>query len=57
MFIDLGMRVALTDEQFEAEMAERRAKLRLTRNDHVIGCPLCNGARPTPAPPANTASR
>jgi mono/diheme cytochrome c family protein len=56
MFIDLGMRVALTDEQFEAEMAERRTKLKLTRNDYVIGCPLCNVA-PTPAPAANTASR
>jgi mono/diheme cytochrome c family protein len=52
MFIDLGMRVALTDEQFEAEMAERRAKLKLTRNDVVIGCPLCTVT--TPAPAANT---
>ena len=23
-------------------MAERREKLKLTRNDVVIGCPLCN---------------
>jgi mono/diheme cytochrome c family protein len=58
MFIDLGMRVALTDEQFEAEMAERRAKLKLTRNDYVIGCPLCNVTpTPAPTPAANTASR
>ena len=42
MFIDLGNRVALTDEQFQAEMAERRDKLKLTRNSVVIGCPLCN---------------
>ena len=42
MFIDLGNRVSLTDEQFEAEMAERREKLKLTRNSVVIGCPLCN---------------
>jgi hypothetical protein len=42
MFIDLGNRVALTDEQFAAEMAKRREKLHLTRNDVVIGCPLCN---------------
>jgi hypothetical protein len=41
MFIDLGNRVALTDEQFADEMAKRREKLHLTRNDVVIGCPLC----------------
>ena len=41
MFIDLGMRLELTDEQFAQEMADRRAKLGLTVNDHVIGCPLC----------------
>jgi hypothetical protein len=42
MFIDLGNRVSLTDEQFHAEMAARREKLKLTRNSVVIGCPLCN---------------
>jgi len=42
MFIDLGQRVSLTDEQFQAEMAHRREKLHLTRNDVVIGCPLCS---------------
>jgi hypothetical protein len=42
MFIDLGMRVALTDEQFQEEMAKRREHLHLTKNDNVIGCPLCN---------------
>jgi hypothetical protein len=47
MFIDLGIRVALTDEQFQDEMAKRREKLNLTRNDVVIGCPLC--ASPAPA--------
>jgi len=41
MFIDLGNRVSLTDEQFQQEMAQRREKLHLTRNDVVIGCPLC----------------
>jgi hypothetical protein len=41
MFIDLGNRVALTDEQFQQEMAQRRARLHLTKNDVVIGCPLC----------------
>jgi hypothetical protein len=42
MFIDLGMRVSLTDEQFQEEMAKRREKLHITKNDNVIGCPLCN---------------
>ncbi len=41
MFIDLGMHLALTDEQFQEAMAERRKNLNLTVNDHVIGCPLC----------------
>jgi hypothetical protein len=53
MFIDLGIRVALTDEQFQEEMAKRRENLDLTKNDVVIGCPLC---LVTPAPtPAKTA--
>src|SRR5262245_46288756 len=51
MFIDLGMRVALTDEQFQDEMAKRREGLHLTKNDNVIGCPLCNVI---PAAPAKT---
>ena len=41
MFIDLGEAIALTDEEFEREMGERRARLKLTKNDYVIGCPLC----------------
>lgn len=41
MFIDLGMRVTMNDEQFQQEMAERREALDLGPNDHVIGCPLC----------------
>ena len=49
MFIDLGNRVALTDEQFQAEMAKRRERLKLTRNDVVIGCPLCNIVSQPPA--------
>ncbi|HTS46871.1 MAG TPA: hypothetical protein VMH05_02945 [Bryobacteraceae bacterium] len=47
MFIDLGYSVSLTDEQFQAEMAKRRASMR-SRNDYDIGCPLCWA----PAPPA-----
>ena len=41
MFVDLGRRVHLSDEQFLREMAERREALNLGPNDHVIGCPLC----------------
>ena len=41
MFIDLGSRVALTDEQFVQEMATRRERLGVGVNDHVVGCPLC----------------
>ena len=53
MFIDLGLAYELTDEQFEQEMAERRARLQLTRNDHVIGCPLCQVEFPSQAAAAN----
>ncbi len=41
MFIDLGMRVTLSEEQFFDEMENRREKLNLGPNDHQIGCPLC----------------
>jgi len=41
MFLDLGLRVSLTDEQFFEEMEKRRTNLQLGPNDHVIGCPLC----------------
>jgi len=41
MFIDLGHGVGMTDEQFQAAMAERREMHKLTKNDVVIGCPLC----------------
>jgi hypothetical protein len=40
MFIDLGYSVSLTEEQFQAEMAERREMMR-DRNDYDVGCPLC----------------
>jgi hypothetical protein len=46
MFLDLGNRVAMTDEQFLTEMAKRRERLHLTKNDVVIGCPLCLIAPP-----------
>ena len=40
MFIDLGYAVTLSEEQFQVEMAERRARMK-SRNDYDIGCPLC----------------
>jgi mono/diheme cytochrome c family protein len=40
MFIDLGYSVALTEDQFQAEMAKRRKNMK-SRNDYDIGCPLC----------------
>ncbi len=42
MFIDLGMGLSLTDEQFQAEMVKRREHMKLTQQDVLIGCPLCN---------------
>ncbi|MBZ5607658.1 MAG: hypothetical protein LAP38_05330 [Acidobacteriia bacterium] len=49
MFSDLGYAVALTEAQFQAEMAKRREKMK-SRNVYDIGCPLCW------APPVPTAS-
>jgi len=40
MFIDLGNRVSLTEEQFQDEMAKRRAAN--PGKDVILGCPLCN---------------
>jgi hypothetical protein len=39
MFIDLGNRVSMTDEQFQEEMAERVAAH--PGRDVFLGCPLC----------------
>jgi mono/diheme cytochrome c family protein len=50
MFIDLGMQVAMTDEEFLAEMQQRIEGFDLTKNDHVIGCPLCLHSIPVPSP-------
>jgi mono/diheme cytochrome c family protein len=55
MFIDLGYSVALTEEQFQAEMAKRRKNMK-NRNDYDIGCPLC-WAPPVPATQTITAER
>jgi hypothetical protein len=55
MFIDLGMGVTLTDEQFYQEMMKRRATMQETQHDVFIGCPLCNVApRLAPQKPVNT---
>ncbi|MFM1895774.1 MAG: hypothetical protein RLZZ385_848 [Pseudomonadota bacterium] len=40
MFIDLGYSVTLTEEQFQEEMAIRRARMQ-DRNEYDVGCPLC----------------
>ena len=40
MFNDINYSVALTEEQFQAEMAKRRQNLK-GKNDYDIGCPLC----------------
>jgi hypothetical protein len=53
MFIDLGNRVALTDEQFQDEM-----KARIAQNpgkDIILGCPLCGvvARMPSPRPTQN----
>jgi hypothetical protein len=50
MFIDLGQSVALTDEQFQQEMEQRRQKFGRNRPDVLIGCPLCNVVPPPPKP-------
>ena len=57
MFIDLGMRVALNDEQFQEEMARRRERLHLTKNDVVIGCPLCLVTPPAAVKPSGGQER
>ena len=41
MFIDIGQGLALTDDEFDQAMAERRAKVGLNQTDVAIGCPLC----------------
>lgn len=41
MFIDLGIQLEMTEDQFMDEMTNRRKVLNLTANDSVRGCPLC----------------
>jgi hypothetical protein len=47
MFIDLGNRVSLTDEQFREEMAQRVAAN--AGKDVIPGCPLCVVAGRSPS--------
>jgi len=47
MFIDLGQSINLTEEQFQAEMARRRERRQMKKNDVFIDCPLC-GVPPPP---------
>ena len=53
MFIDLGYSVALTEEQFQQEMAMRREKMR-DRNSFDVGCPLCWAPPSQPEPRTST---
>ena len=41
MLLVLAPAFILTDEEFEAEMAERRRRLDLAEGQTVLGCPLC----------------
>ena len=40
MFEEIGQIARLTEEQFQAEMAERRSKMK-DKNEYDIGCPMC----------------
>ena len=40
MFEEIGQIVPLTEEQFQAEMAERRSTMK-DKNEYDIGCPMC----------------
>jgi hypothetical protein len=51
MMINLMQAITLTDQQFEAEVAQRRQRLGLKPGQTVIGCPTC-GAQPRNAPSA-----
>jgi len=52
MFIDLGQSIALTEDQFQEEMALRRERRKMKKNDYFIDCPLCG----VPPPPKVTTS-
>ena len=56
MFLNLGYSVALTDQQFQDEMAKRRSKMK-SRNDYDIGCFLCWAPAPQAAKGAEAAAK
>lgn len=56
MFIDLGERVTMSEEQFAEEVRHRVEKFNLTKNDYMIGCPLCLAVVNTPGPKATAVS-
>ena len=49
MFLNLMRGIELTDEEFAAEMEERRQALGLGPGETAIGCPLCGAADETAA--------
>jgi len=53
MFIDLGYSVTMNEEQFQAEMAKRREKMK-SRNEYDLGCPLCWAPPVAPQPTRTT---
>ncbi|PCI78641.1 MAG: hypothetical protein COB20_06455 [SAR86 cluster bacterium] len=53
MFLDLGIRVSMNQEQFLEAMEERQQVLDLGPNDHVIGCPLCTATLVSPVTDAD----
>jgi hypothetical protein len=56
MFIDLGLRVTMSEEQFVKEVQERVEMHGLDKGDYFIGCPLCLAIVETPGPtPQGTA--
>ncbi|MFL2553227.1 MAG: hypothetical protein ACJ0S4_00820 [Candidatus Rariloculaceae bacterium] len=48
MFVDIGSRVYLTDDQFQQAMAARREALNMGPNDYAVGCPLCTATLVVP---------
>lgn len=48
MFLELGLEVHLTDDEFVQEMEDRVKMLGATKSDYVWGCPLCLAGIPTP---------
>jgi hypothetical protein len=47
MMVNIGQGLALTDEEFDHEMADRRKALHLKEGESVLGCPLCGYIKKT----------